>query len=162
MLSFARAQALAKTTPARIRQDLFGAPTSAPLLVVDDYWALRTVDAEVGTLLLLPASAASNDDRLVWQADLSIGASFGRRGQVSVASTPPWRGASFRADSTPQRRTLVGIATFRRQIMTTKEKKSMTANLKSLVISDDNLSRAWSRAFLHIIDNPAKRSRHCL
>jgi len=46
--------ALDRFTPKAIRESIFGKPTSEELIIVDEQWCGRAVDAGVGDLLLLP------------------------------------------------------------------------------------------------------------
>lgn len=70
------AAAQVKVPPARVRRDLLGVPTSAPLIVVDEHWLLPTLDAEVGMQLLLPAGSTAEGDLLSHSAELPAGSLF--------------------------------------------------------------------------------------
>lgn len=59
-----RSVLLKKMKLPKIRERLLGSPTPAPLVVIDRHHALGTVDAEVGTLVLLPAGARSDSDHI--------------------------------------------------------------------------------------------------
>ncbi|WP_206035704.1 ImmA/IrrE family metallo-endopeptidase [Roseomonas sp. HF4] len=50
----AHAARLLRATPRSLREEILGAVTPSPLVVADHHWAAPTLDAEVGTLLLLP------------------------------------------------------------------------------------------------------------
>lgn len=76
MLSPERAAQVLKLPAARVRRELLGQASSSPLIVVDEHWSLPTVDAEVGTQLLLPPSAEVEGDVMSHQADLSAGQLF--------------------------------------------------------------------------------------
>jgi hypothetical protein len=54
MLPIASASRLQSVALERVRREILGFASSSPLLVVDRDWSLPTVDAEVGTQLLLP------------------------------------------------------------------------------------------------------------
>jgi Zn-dependent peptidase ImmA (M78 family) len=60
-----RAKELGKESPKSIRERLLGHPSTHPLIIVDDHWALPTVDAEVGTSLLVPANAEPHGRGLI-------------------------------------------------------------------------------------------------
>jgi len=53
-----RAIALGKASPKAIRQTILGADRPEPLLYVDAHWVARPIDAEVGTLIVLPTGTA--------------------------------------------------------------------------------------------------------
>lgn len=70
----ARAAELRKTGPRDIRTLALGAPTPDPLIIADEHWALPTLDAEVGTTLLLPNGVQAEADLVVArQQDLPNG-----------------------------------------------------------------------------------------
>jgi Zn-dependent peptidase ImmA (M78 family) len=76
MLPSARAQALARVPVAKVRHDVLGTASSAPLIIVDCHWALPTIDAEVGTHILLPSDATSGGDLLAHREETSSGRLF--------------------------------------------------------------------------------------
>jgi hypothetical protein len=76
MVPRSRADMLLRVPLARVRRDLLGATSPRPLIVVDDHWQLPTLDAEVGTYILLPPCTEVAGDRLAWQADISNGRLF--------------------------------------------------------------------------------------
>ncbi len=57
MLPERRARELRRVPLPKVRETLTGTASSAPLLVVDQYWSLPTVDTEVGTDILLPTGS---------------------------------------------------------------------------------------------------------
>jgi len=59
------AKTLGKDSPKSIRERILGRPSAEPLIIVDRHWAMPTVDAEVGTLLLFPPSAEADGGGLV-------------------------------------------------------------------------------------------------
>ena len=61
----ARADELRKTGPKEIREAVLGAPASDALIIADERWASPTLDAEVGTMLLLPAGVKAESDLVV-------------------------------------------------------------------------------------------------
>ncbi len=73
LLPRARADQLRKVPPARIRRELLGTDSARPLVVVDAYWSLPTIDIEVGTHLLLPLGVEVEGDLLEYQAELLTG-----------------------------------------------------------------------------------------
>jgi Zn-dependent peptidase ImmA (M78 family) len=57
MLDRNRATTLGEDSPKSIRERILGRASADPLIIVDHHWGLSTLDAEVGTLLLLPPDA---------------------------------------------------------------------------------------------------------
>lgn len=57
-IAVGRARELLRTNPKMIRNRLLGDDGSNPLIVVDQHWSGKPVDAEVGTTILLPFGAA--------------------------------------------------------------------------------------------------------
>jgi Zn-dependent peptidase ImmA (M78 family) len=76
MLPHGRATQLLKVPPSRIRRDLVGTALAPPLIVVDGHWELPTVDAEVGTHILLPPGTTVAGDLLAYRADTPHGPLF--------------------------------------------------------------------------------------
>jgi len=54
ILPMHRAVVLLKQPVRKIRDSLLARPAPEPLVVIDSFWELRTVDIEIGTLVLLP------------------------------------------------------------------------------------------------------------
>lgn len=73
ILSRGRAAALRRVTPKALRMDILGALTPEPLIVADHHRTAPTLDAEVGTLLLLPHGAEVKDGGLAFEQDLASG-----------------------------------------------------------------------------------------
>jgi Zn-dependent peptidase ImmA (M78 family) len=67
------ADELKKVGPKAIRELVLGAPSPHALIVADEYWELPTLDAETGTLLLLPAGAEAEGAALVAKTELPGG-----------------------------------------------------------------------------------------
>lgn len=106
-----RAAALLKATPKALRRELLGDASADPLIVADRHSCSQTIDAEVGTQLLLPADVAPTNDVLTAVADHSAGRLFraGRAGIARVAGAgTPW--AAFVRVSRAQ---YVGLARYR-------------------------------------------------
>jgi hypothetical protein len=61
-ITSASAEELRKASPKLIRERLLGREEPRPLIIADQYWAAPTVDAEVGTVLLLPKDAEAADE----------------------------------------------------------------------------------------------------
>ena len=76
MISRARAAALGRVSPKALRAQLLGQPAEAPLVVADRYSTARTLDAEVGTLLLLPPDTQIAGRPLTHERDLPNGRLF--------------------------------------------------------------------------------------
>ena len=77
MLSQARARELMRVPLPRVRRDLLGGASSAPLIVADAHWVLPTLDAEVGTQILVPPGTDVASDLLAFHGDLPSGRLFG-------------------------------------------------------------------------------------
>jgi len=67
IISRQQANALDKSTPKSIREELLGYSIPEPLTIADEHWVLPTIDAEVGQLLLLPDGAEVESDVLVFE-----------------------------------------------------------------------------------------------
>jgi Zn-dependent peptidase ImmA (M78 family) len=65
MLGRSRFESLLQFGPKDIRAEVLGTTTIGPLIIVDEHWAMPTIDAEVGTLLLLPADTQVEAPQLV-------------------------------------------------------------------------------------------------
>jgi hypothetical protein len=76
MISPSQARALTRVALPQVRRDLLGTVSSAPLIVVDCHWALPTIDAEVGTHILLPTDATPGEDVLEHRQDAASGRLF--------------------------------------------------------------------------------------
>jgi Zn-dependent peptidase ImmA (M78 family) len=57
MLTTAQAKLLLKSTPKTIREEILGRSSTESLIIADEHWSLPTINAEVGSLLLLPSTA---------------------------------------------------------------------------------------------------------
>ncbi len=64
MISSSRASTLLKTKPKAIREKVLGRPSTDPLTIADAHWSMPTIDAEVGSLLLLPTGAEAANDTI--------------------------------------------------------------------------------------------------
>ncbi len=110
-LSHYRATALLRATPKAIRAEILGEISVSPLIVADEHSNAATIDAEVGTFLLLPAGVAVMNDTLVHERDLARGRLFraNRPGIVrAVHPQTPW--AAFVRVARSQ---YVGLAKYR-------------------------------------------------
>lgn len=76
MIDRSQAALLLKSTPKTIRQEIFGSASADPLIVADEQWSLPTLDAEVGSQLLLPCLAEATNNTITVQADLPLGRLF--------------------------------------------------------------------------------------
>ncbi|MBC8792135.1 MAG: Zn peptidase [Tagaea sp. CACIAM 22H2] len=76
MLSRGRAAALQRVTPKALRMELLDAVTPEPLIIADRHRAVPTVDAEVKTLVLLPAGAKAAGTGLEFVRDVAAGRLF--------------------------------------------------------------------------------------
>jgi hypothetical protein len=68
-----RFAALDRFTPKAIRESVLGQPTSEELVIVDEQWSGRPVDASVGDLLLLPPGTATEGPFCAKRAVLAHG-----------------------------------------------------------------------------------------
>ncbi len=76
MLGRSQAALLLKSTPKAIRQEMLGYASPDPLIVGDAHWSLPTLDAEVGSWLLLPSMAEATNDTIFIQEDRPKGRLF--------------------------------------------------------------------------------------
>lgn len=67
MINRTKAESLLKSTPKSIRQEVLGRTSAEPLIIADKNWSLPTLDAEVGSLLLLPSKAEATNDTITIQ-----------------------------------------------------------------------------------------------
>jgi hypothetical protein len=111
MIPRGRAAGLRRATPKTIRADILGDLSPEPLVVADEHWASPTLDAEVGTQLLLPAGTRIAGSVAEHQRDLPAGRLFrAERPGIAQASVPGTLWAIFVRVS---RRSYVGLARFR-------------------------------------------------
>lgn len=107
----AHATKLLRAAPRAVRAEILGAVTTAPLVIADQQWASPTLDAEVGTLLLLPAGAHIAGPVAALEATKATGSLFRAVvpgvAQATVPGTP-W--ATFVRVARPQ---YVGLAQYR-------------------------------------------------
>jgi Zn-dependent peptidase ImmA (M78 family) len=73
MISRQDAECLLKTTPQMIRNHLIGQPSTNPLVIVDRYWELSTIDIEVGSNILLPLVQNSANEIISFQQETATG-----------------------------------------------------------------------------------------
>jgi hypothetical protein len=64
------AERLLKSSPIQIRELLLGRRTPEPLVIVDPFWELRTIDVEEGTLVGLPSDTTVDGNVLQHVADV--------------------------------------------------------------------------------------------
>ena len=76
LMSGARAAALKRVTPKALRKEILGTLTPVPLIVADRHSAAPTLDAEVGTLLLLPPGSTVTGGGLTVERLLNTGVLF--------------------------------------------------------------------------------------
>ncbi|MEQ8969795.1 MAG: ImmA/IrrE family metallo-endopeptidase [Coleofasciculus sp. C1-SOL-03] len=86
MLSSSRASTLLKTKPKAIREKVLGRLSTDPLIIADEHWSMPTIDAEVGSLLLLPTGAEAANDTITFEENHPKGRLFkaNRPGVVRV------------------------------------------------------------------------------
>jgi Zn-dependent peptidase ImmA (M78 family) len=76
MITSSRASLLLKTKPKVIREKVLGRPSTNPLIIADAHWSMPTIDAEVGSLLLLPTGAEAANDTITIEEDHPKGRLF--------------------------------------------------------------------------------------
>ncbi len=76
MIGCSHATFLLKSTPKAIRDEILGRSSKDPLIVADEHWSLPTIDAEVGSQLLLPNTAEATKDSITVQEYLPSGCLF--------------------------------------------------------------------------------------
>lgn len=72
-LSGARARQLLRSSPKSIRRKLLGDDSAKPLVLVDEHWTARAIDAEVGTTVLLPRGTTVEGDLLSREGQCDAG-----------------------------------------------------------------------------------------
>jgi hypothetical protein len=76
LISRARACELRRVSPKALRADVLGQPVTEPLVIADVHRAGKTLDAEVGTLLLLPRTTEVQGGGLRMERDQHNGRLF--------------------------------------------------------------------------------------
>jgi len=86
MIDRTQASSLLKVKPKTIRQQILGYPSSEQLIIADEHWSIRTIDAEAGSQLLLPSTAEAANPTITFQEDRPNGRLFraNRPGTVRV------------------------------------------------------------------------------
>ncbi|MXZ72683.1 MAG: ImmA/IrrE family metallo-endopeptidase [Acidobacteria bacterium] len=75
-ISAPRANILRRSTLPQVRERILGFATQCPLVIADRHHALGTLDAEVGTLVLLPAGATTDSAHIAPFEDTRNGTVF--------------------------------------------------------------------------------------
>lgn len=103
--------ALGQITPKMIRTELLGETVSAHLIVADQHWNARTLDAEEDALLLLPANVVVDTSILMPLRELASGKLFRTvRTGITRVVIP---GTDWATYVRVARRQYVGLATYR-------------------------------------------------
>ena len=76
MLDSTQASSLIKVKPKTIRQQILEYPSSEPLIIADEHWSIPTIDAEVGSQLLLPSNAEAANQTITFQQEHPNGRLF--------------------------------------------------------------------------------------
>ncbi|MGB7443425.1 MAG: ImmA/IrrE family metallo-endopeptidase [Coleofasciculaceae cyanobacterium] len=76
MIVSSKASLLLKTKPKLIREKVLGCPSANPLIIADAHWSMPTIDAEVGSLLLLPSGAEAANDTITLEENHPKGCLF--------------------------------------------------------------------------------------
>lgn len=111
MITPVQQASLAKSTPRSIRAELLGANVPEPLIVADQYWNSPTLDAEEGTLLLVPAGVVADTAILMPERDLASGRLF--RASKSGITRLAIPGTSWATYVRVAPREYVGLARYR-------------------------------------------------
>jgi Zn-dependent peptidase ImmA (M78 family) len=82
MISHSTRELLLKSTPKIIRQEVLGRETTKPLIIADKHWSMPTIDAEVGSQLLLPSTAEATSDTISLEEELPT------HGRLFLANRP--------------------------------------------------------------------------
>jgi hypothetical protein len=111
MMGVAQRAAIGKITPKMIRTEVLGQAVPEQLVIADRHWNAPTLDAEIGSLVLLPSAVFVDTAVLVPDRDLHCGRLFRVvRSGISRAAVPgtPW--ATY-VRAAPRR--YVGLARYR-------------------------------------------------
>ncbi|MBE9095045.1 ImmA/IrrE family metallo-endopeptidase [Tychonema sp. LEGE 07203] len=65
MIDRTQASLLLKVKPKTLRQQILGYSSSDPLIIADEHWSIPTIDAEVGSQLLLPSTAEAAANQII-------------------------------------------------------------------------------------------------
>ncbi|MCC3411551.1 MAG: ImmA/IrrE family metallo-endopeptidase [Microcoleus sp. PH2017_01_SCD_O_A] len=65
MLDRIQASLLLKVKPKTLREQILGYSSSEPLIIADEHWSIPTIDAEVGSQLLLPSTAEAAANQII-------------------------------------------------------------------------------------------------
>ena len=76
VISRKRAAMLQRATPKALRAEFLGVQTQDPLVIADLHQSNPTIDAEVGTLLLLPHGVETSNDGIVLEQESDVGNLF--------------------------------------------------------------------------------------
>lgn len=87
----ARAELLKKSKLPQIRERTLGFASKDPLVIADAHHAMGTIDAEVGSLLLLPSGTAADSDHIEFVRDVQSSRVFKAiRPGLARVSTNGW------------------------------------------------------------------------
>lgn len=76
MIAPLRVNLLLKIKPKTIRENVLGHPSTNSLIIADKHWSMSTIDAEVGSLLLLPTGAEAANDTITFEKNHLKGCLF--------------------------------------------------------------------------------------
>jgi Zn-dependent peptidase ImmA (M78 family) len=76
MLTAAQAKLLLKSKPKTIREEILGRSSTESLIIADEHWSLPIINAEVGSLLLLPSTAEAAKTTISLEEDSPKGRLF--------------------------------------------------------------------------------------
>jgi Zn-dependent peptidase ImmA (M78 family) len=76
IIPYGRAKVLKRTGPRAIRAGLLGRLAPEPLILADRHRVSTTIDAEVGTLVLMPSGTKAEGSALAYEGDVEAGRVF--------------------------------------------------------------------------------------
>ena len=76
LMTQGHADALRKVKLPRVRKEILGSPVNESLVIADEEHAMGTLDAEVGTLILLPSGTVTETDQIELVRNTSSGALY--------------------------------------------------------------------------------------
>ena len=133
---------------------ILGALTPEPLIVADHHRTSPTLDAEVKTLLLLPRGAEVKGGDLPSSETSQPDACSGRLSRESFRQAPV-NGQSLCASLRSRKVSRTAMSVSRDTGIWRKTRMSKARTLAAsppLLIDDTNLSRAWARLLLQVLD----------
>jgi hypothetical protein len=104
-LSSSAARQLRKTSPKAIRTRVLGTDTASGLIIVDEFWSGRPVDAEVGDAIVVPSGMSLNGDAVEHVRDGLL--------RAKAPGSARLRGRGLNVEVRITRRAFTGLAVYR-------------------------------------------------